>query len=213
MKKVGQESGKFEEGHPAEDFEPKDAKGKKWWHYINIDKMKPLLPTLRNPQGTKREVRYHTFLETWTACQELFERNRFIFRTRNQVDFLAHYIGTKILVEAWGQSGIPKSGLYTLLEKHERKRSLYDDMKNVKVIVIDLVEKFVEGFVTQEELDKRCEEFVDAFSTFKEKEMMAKIIDSLMETEELKKMKDRLRQRKHREQEKRLKGLESTSAK
>lgn len=182
----------------------KDRAGKKWYEYIPYDKIRDKVPLLRNIRGGKKELRFWTFHETWEEGQILFDHNPAFFRTRNQVDLSAHYIGMRVLFELH-KKGIPRSSLSEILEEEEKNFILFDKMKSIKESFKKLVELHVEGFVEDEELDSKAFKFISSFKQEKNRIKVARMLDLMMEKGEVQKAGDRVRQRKHRDYEKKLK--------
>lgn len=204
MKKTGKSSGKWEDEEESQELDPKDHKGKKWYEYIPYDKIRDKVPLLRNIRGGKKELRFWTFHETWEEGQELFDKNKTFFRTRNQVDLSAHYLGMRLLYELH-KNGMPQSDLSSFLEEQEAEFTLFDRMKHVKETFKNLIEHHLEGFVTEEELDKKAERHINSFKKKSDQIKVARMLDLLFESGEMKRAGDRIRQRKHREYEKKTK--------
>jgi hypothetical protein len=109
-------------------------KGKKWYDYIPFDKLKELLPRLKNIRGSKAKIQFEGFKITSDNNKTIFERNK-TFGSRAQVDFMAWYIGSKFLeIIYFKMDGFAKTKLSLLLESQEEEFRVYDDMKTTKEI-------------------------------------------------------------------------------
>lgn len=187
----------------------KKHKGPKWYEMINYSpEFIEELPKLRYIRGSKSRFTIVTFEQTDRSCQSIFECNKFFFRFRSQVDMIAHYLGTKILEEIYmTRRGIKKSALSELLEKKEKVFKIWDEMKCIKGIFGDLMEKYVEGFIENRELEAEIDELVGTFSDKNEQKKMRAIIEKMKNEGEAYKAKDRLRKKDEAKKKAEAKGI------
>ena len=181
-------------GLPVKD-KKKAHKGPKWYEMINYSpEFLEELPKLRYIRGPKARFTITTFEQIDIACRTIFECNKEFFRFRSQVDMIAHYLGTKILEEIYmKRRGLKKSTLSSLLENKEKTYLTWDNMKCIKGVFGDLMEKYVEGFIDNRELDVEIEELVTSFEGKDEQKKMRQIIENMKLDGEAYKAKDRVR--------------------
>lgn len=172
-----------------------EGKGKsKWYEKLPYNKFVDLLPQLRYLRGSKAKFTITTFDEINKVCQQIFECHKSFFRFRSQVDLLAHYIGTKILEQVYIiHKNYPQNPLSKILEEQEAQFKIWDQMKTVKEIFQSLCEKYVEGFMTREELDRHLDLYVSTFSSEEDRIKMMKVVDGMMDENAFGRAKERNR--------------------
>lgn len=169
---------------------------KKWYDYIPVAQIKDLLPKLRYIRGSKDKIQFDGFRITSENNQSIFEKNHYFFASRSQVDRLAWYIGSKILEQIFLKfNGFKVSKLSRVMEEDVENYHVYDQMKIVKETFKKLVEKHVEGFVSDDELTRHGERFLAAFDDKNDKIKVGKILDSLVSEHGISQARDRLRKR------------------
>jgi translation initiation factor 2 alpha subunit (eIF-2alpha) len=94
--------------------------------------------------------------------------------------------------------GFAKTKLSLLLESQEEEFRVYDDMKTTKEIFRSHVEKFVEGFMSFEDLKGHGHQLLETLGNKTAKEKMAKIFDSMVSPEEINKITSTLNKRQYR---------------
>ncbi|MEE9913199.1 MAG: hypothetical protein K4571_15915 [Deltaproteobacteria bacterium] len=189
-----------------------DGRGKvKWVEIPDWEKIEPYLPILRHIRGSKARIAFTMFKEIDDMAQSIFEKNKSFFRFRTQVDIMAFYIGVRIVEHLYlTRKGFGKSKLSELLESLEAEYRVYDDMKICKEKFKCDFEKYSEGFITDEELLKRRQQYLDIFSGDSPgnlTEKMTKIFDETMGDIELFKAKERIRKRTSYQKNKKALGL------
>lgn len=128
---------------------------------------------------------------------------------------MSYYIGAKIVEHLYLTcKGFGKSKLSELLESLEEEYRVYDDMKTCKEKFRSDLEKYCEGFVTDEELFERRQQYIEIFSGFSGvspgnlPEKMTKIFDEMMGERDLFKAKERIRKKESYWGKKKALGLE-----
>jgi hypothetical protein len=189
----------FHESPPKRNLE---GKGKiKWYEMIDYKKIIPLLPVLRNIRGSKTKINLWMFSEIDNACQSMFERNKSFFRFRAQVDIFCFYLGSKMMEQIFLlNNGFPKSKLSLMLEACEKEYLIYDEMKILKEKFKTDLEKFWEGYISDEEIYAKQAQYVQVLSEAQNQRKMAKIFDDMIGQENNTRIKDRLRKRSERKQ-------------
>ena len=180
-----------------------EGKGKvKWVELLDLQKAAPYLPILRHIRGSKARIAFTMFKEIDDMAQSIFEKNKSFFRFRTQVDIMAYYLGIKQVEHLYLTcKGFGKSKLSELLESLEEDYRIYDDMKTCKEKFKSDLEKYYEGFITDDELFRRRQQYIDIFSGFSGDspgnlpEKMKKIFDEMMDESDLLKAKERIRKR------------------
>jgi hypothetical protein len=176
---------------------PRNLEGKdrpKWYEMLPYDQFAQYLPQLRYVRGSKAKFSITTFQEISDVAQEIFEKNKSFFRFRVQVDLLAHYIGVKMLEHIYiSRCGHKKSRLSELLESNEQQFAIWDQMKTVKEIFASILEKRIQGFVSEEEFEATVERYIDTFDEKSDRIKMAQIIDFLIDDGAVRKAKERVR--------------------
>jgi len=208
MKEKGKDYAKEEEGVDSTPHDPpvRDLTGTgkiKWYQHIPWDKVLPKLPQLRNIRGSKTRINLWMFSEIDHTAQSIFEKNKSFFRFRAQVDILAYYLGARILEELYlTRHGFPKSKLSQMLESMEDEYVIYDEMKILKEKFKADLEKYHEGFISEKQIYEKNVTYVTALSHEKNRDKMAKILDDLIGQESDTRIKNRLRKRRERENDK-----------
>jgi len=188
---------------------PSSKDDKKWYDFIPLAKIKDLLPVLRYVHGYKSKVQFDGFAITSENNKTIFERNKHFYHSQGQVDRVAWYIGSKMMELIYlKHNGLKKTKLTEWLESQEESYRVLDQMKIVKETLNGLIEKWQEGFVTDEELDAHAETFLKVFTVKEDRIKMGKMLDQMMSEREIKRTKDRLRQREYRNFEAKAKGIE-----
>ena len=188
---------------------PVNGENKKWYDYIPLARIKDLLPVLRYVHGLKSKVQFDGFAITSENNKTIFERNKHFFHSVGQVDRVAWYIGSKMLDLIYlKHNGLKKTKLTEWLESQEDIYRTLDQMKIVKETLNGLIEKWQEGYVTDEELDQHAEAFLKVFTVKDDRIKMGKMLDQMMSEKEILRTKNRLRQREYRNFEAKAKGIE-----
>ena len=211
----GAAKGSGDEKKKTRKYDDLEGKGKvKWVELLNLEKAAPHLPILRHIRGSKARIGFTMFKEIDDMAQSIFEKNKSFFRFRAQVDIMGYYLGIKIIEQLYLTcKGFGKSKLSELLESKEDENRVFDDMKTCKEKFKSDLEKYSDGFLTEEELFKKLEEYIDVFSGFSGDspgnltEKMKKIFSEMMDESELLKAKDRLRHRVSYMEKKKALGL------
>ena len=211
MKKKGREHAEWEDIKEDEVIEkdlPVNTDNKKWYDFLPLAKIKDLLPVLRYVRGSKEKIQFDGFKITAENNISIFEKNHHFFNSRQQVDRVAWYIGSKMLEIIYlRHGGLKKTKLTEFLESQEEFYRIYDQLKIVKETFTGLVEKYQEGFLTDEELDRHAEGFLKVFSYKEDKIKAGRLLDQMLSEKEIRKTKDRLRQREYRSFEGKAKGI------
>lgn len=201
--------GKPEEGQIEDFVEEKTPtiKGKKWYDFIPFEKVKELLPRLKNVRGPKVKIQFDGFKTISDNNKTIFERNK-SFGSRSQVDFMAWYIGSKFLeVIYFKMDGFPKTKLSRELESKEAEFRLYDDMKTVKETFRYYIEQYLEDFITEADLMSNGKKLLETLDNISVKNRMAKIFDEMMSPEEINKVNSTLKKRDYRKFQADVKGF------
>jgi len=212
MKKKGREHAEWEDIKEDEVIErdlPVNTDNKKWYDFLPLAKIKDLLPVLRYVHGSKSKIQFDGFAITTENNKSIFERNKHFFHSTGQVDRVAWYIGSKILEIIYlRHGGLKKTKLTAYLESHEDEYRQIDQRKIIKETFVGLVEKYQDGLITEEELDKHASSFLDVFPDKNDRIKVGKILDQLLSEKEVKRTKDRVRQREYRNYEGKARGIE-----
>jgi hypothetical protein len=183
------------------------VRGKKWYDFIPFEKIKELLPRLKNVRGPKVKIQFDGFKITSDNNKTIFERNK-SFGSRSQVDFMAWYIGSKFLeVIYFKMDGFSKTKLSRELESKEAEFRLYDDMKTIKETFRYYVEQYLEEFITEADLMSNGQKLLETLDNISAKNRMAKIFDDMMSPEAINKTTATLKKRGYREFQAKVKGF------
>jgi hypothetical protein len=183
------------------------VRGKKWYDFIPFEKIKELLPRLKNVRGPKVKIQFDGFKITSDNNKTIFERNK-SFGSRSQVDFMAWYIGSKFLeVIYFKMDGFSKTKLSRELESKEAEFRLYDDMKTIKETFRYYVEQYLEEFITEADLMSNGQKLLETLDNISAKNRMAKIFDGMMSPEAINKTTATLKKRDYREFQAKVKGF------
>ena len=190
---------------PAKKLKADHIKAAEWLKLIipGIEKMdekqKTIFPIMQTIKGSKSKVQFETYSEKVADIEQIFDNYGHVFRSKAQLNALAHYIGTSIL--QWKFIVMNGKGLSVLSQRiaeQEPKRNFRGTLMKLHDEIKLSIDHYHAGIIDNKELCKEMNEFVEIFKDKEERVVARRYVETLVESGEVERGRVRSAVRTHR---------------
>jgi len=195
----------------------KTEEGKKYLSFIREGIRRMLFfdvryPFIKKVSGATAKIQLTAHMHVYDSLQGYWERNKNVYVHRAKSDYRALYIGTIHMLEEEQQfrgydNSKEISKLQLFLEESDKRHKKYRDIALLRAeIKTCLTEQMAED-ISQETFDKEMERLTNVYAEIiDDRKKAIKIISKLIQEEDTR-AGNRIRQTKHRDYEKKIKGF------
>jgi hypothetical protein len=171
------------------------------------------LPVLKKATGSLHPFQFRGHIHIADALQGYWERNNKVYAHRAKSDYRALYLGTILILEEEQILGRHDnkdeiSKLQVWIEQKKSKHAILKKMSLLRSEVVNLLTEEDNEVISEADFRRDIQELIETFDGKNERNKFAAFVDRVIEEESVK-LKNRKRQRKHREFEKLTKGIQS----
>lgn len=190
---------------PAKNLKSDHIKASAWMKLLHpaIEKMseenRTMWPLMQTIKGSKTRIQFDTYSETAQDMEQIFDNFSHIFRSKAQLNALAHYIGTNILQHkliVLGGKGI--SRFSQRLKDHEQKRNFHGELSKLHDEIKLSIDHFYAGIIDEKDLEEDMQDYVKCFNNPEDQKVAERFLSTLLETGEMERGRARMGMRKSR---------------